>query len=638
MKVSHKWLQHYFDQEIPTPEALADLFTFHSFEIEEVQKINGDTIIDAKILPDRAHYALSHKGIAEEVSVLIGLKLKESLITKKEISAVRDISVKVEDKTFCPRYTARVIENITVDDSDDVTKNRLEAVGSRSINSVVDATNYVMFDLGQPLHAFDADKVKGSIVVRYAAEGEKIVLLDGKEVVLTKSDSVIADEIGPLAIAGVKGGKRAEVTSSTKNIIVESANFNFTAIRKTSVRTGIRNESSKRYENAITPDMTLDAIEKVTEYILKSSMHAKVGEIIDIYPQPVVRHSINLQPNSVRDSLGISISDEEIVSILKRMHIEVVERGSELILTIPYRRLDLVLPIDIVEEVGRIYGYDKVPDVLFEKRTGDVKINKNFFYTEKIKTFLADHGFSEVYLYSLTNKGDFEVVYPLASDKSFLRKNLTQGIVKSLEMNAQNAPLLGLNKIKVFEIGTVFTKEGEYTSLAIGSKHIKKEKGLKESDEVKLTLTALFEELNLDQKNVVFEESAPGVVELHLTKYLAHLPDPSKSTLHFEPLKDITYSPVSVYPFMLRDIAVFVPEDTDPVDVLDVITDNSGQLLVRYDLFDIFTKQFPDGSVKKSYAYHLVFQSRDRTLTDAEVNAIMEKVTKEMSARQWQVR
>jgi phenylalanyl-tRNA synthetase beta chain len=263
MKVSRNWLQTYFYSEIPAVDKLSELFTFHSFEVEGVEKIEAkgkapeDFVMDVKILPDRAHYCLSHRGVAEEVHVITGMPLKKDRDTGKPPEGNRMIAtpkIIIEDNNFCRRYMGRRVEGVKVSESPEWMEKYLEAIGERSINNIVDASNIIMFDIGQPLHIFDADKVRGEIKVRAAHEGEKILLLDGKEVTLKSNDFVVSDDEGPLAIAGVKGGKRAGITAETKNIIIESANFDPTAVRRTSTELNLRNESSKRFENEITPD------------------------------------------------------------------------------------------------------------------------------------------------------------------------------------------------------------------------------------------------------------------------------------------------------------------------------------------------------------------------------------------------
>ncbi len=654
MKVSYKWLQTYFDEKIPTPEKLADLFTFRAFEVEGVEPYGSDFVIDIKILPDRAHYALCHKGIAEEVSVITGIPCKKKELSDLVVSSTRPLIITVADSSFCPRYTGRVVESVTVTDSPQFIKEALEAIGARSINNIVDATNYVMFNSGQPLHAFDADKVKGAIHVRAAREGETIITLDGKEIKLSPLDSVIADDEAALAIAGIKGGKKAEVTKETKNIIIESANFHPTQVRKTSTKVGIRNESSKRYENAITPELTLDAMKEVSCLIAGSCTNAKFGPIVDVYPAPVKPQVITTTAEYISQRLGLALTEEHIISTLTKFGIQVTKKDASLILTIPFHRLDLTSPDDLVEEVGRIYGYENITPTLPGKSSFSYNIHKTFYYSEKIKNILRDSGFSEVYLYALTNKGHHEVAYPLASDKSFLRTEITTLLSRALDLNASNSPLLNLTKIKLFEIGKVFTDKGEHTSLVVGVKFTKKFKGETVNDEIKNVREYLLSHLDtkittlctiddtggllmMGKEQVGIINNTDGVMELNLDKIIAVLPEPTTWDIPYEPLKDVKYAPISVYPFVLRDIAVFVPEGTTAEQVLSVITKNAGNLLARHELFDVFKKEI-NGLPKLSYAYHLVFLSHERTLTDTDVHPPMEAITKEMTALGWQVR
>ncbi len=423
MKASRNWLKTFFDAEIPTATELADLFTFHSFEVEGLEK----DVIDVKILPDRAHYCLSHRGIAEEIHVITGAALKKNRNPQKDgaaaivanpavaapkITIVTSPSELDSHGLFCRRYIGRRIENVTVETKQDTwMKTYLEAIGERSINTVVDAANIVMFDTGQPLHAFDADKVVGDIVVRTAKEGEKITLLDGKEVALQVTDHVVADAEGPLAIAGVKGGKRAEVTSSTKNIIVESANFNPTAVRRTATRLNLRNESSKRFENEITPELAQDGMDMVSGLIAEfiPATAASMSALVDIYPAQPEQTVITVSRAYVNERLGVDVPEKDFNEIIGRLGI--VAKGDEL--TIPYHRLDLALPEDIVEEVGRIYGYDKITTRLPGASSTPIQVLPIFYLAEKIKNILTANNFSEVNLYTLVAKGDIETAYRL---------------------------------------------------------------------------------------------------------------------------------------------------------------------------------------------------------------------------------
>jgi phenylalanyl-tRNA synthetase beta chain len=701
MKVSHNWLQTYFDKPIPSADALAELFTFHSFEVERVERLRDstyrltDTVIDAKVLPDRAHYCLSHLGMAEEVFFLTKQPMKSNR-SSKSILVSLDVkpTIKIEDPHFCRRYMARYIElnagkPLTAAQSfSQQMRSFLEAIGQRAISPIVDATNFVMFDVGQPLHAFDADKVKGAIVVRAAKKGEKIELLDssegpGKEIELLASDHVIADDIGPLAIAGVKGGKRAGITPSTKHIIIESANFDPTAVRRTATRLDLRSESSKRYENEITPELASPGMNDVSILISQGYPNAKFGPIVDQYPFKAVRTMITFDPILVEMRLGIRIPPREVKDILERMTIAIADEDGtgKWRLTIPFTRLDLKIPEDIVEEVGRIYGYGHIPGLLPPVSKAKVPVLPMYYLSEMIKNVLVEWGFSEVSLYSLVAKGEVETAYPLARDKAFARANLTDGMMACVEKNALNADLLGLDSIKVFEIGRVFSKDGESTHLSIGLNKLRKYKNMDEWEKdlqisIKEIFTNLMNQLGIDSKSIEdgihrleifsngkrlgqsFSQVAVdtyiidngrisiwrvrgGVLEINLDELLKSYKAPSNalySDLHFGPASPNMYRKISPYPFIVRDIAVFVPESIQADVVWQAIEKgianaSASGLLARHSLFDTFKKDD-----KVSYAFRIVFQSMDKTLTDDEVNKIMEKINIEMKGKGWEVR
>lgn len=654
MKISHKWLQEYFIDTLPSAESLAELFTFHSFEIEGVEEKGGDMIIDAKILPDRAHFCLSYRGIAEEVAVLTGLKRVDTTIDDIPLSvdeSLPKVEVKVEDEGFCKRYVSRRVSNINVKDSPEKVKMMLAAIDGRSINNVVDVTNIAMFDYGQPLHAFDANKVKGDLCVRAATEGETITLLDGREVNLKSSDSVVADDEGPLAIAGVKGGKRAEVTMETKNIIIESAHFHPASVRKTATIYNLRNESSKRFENEITPEFAMDGIIHMSALLAKMSPEAVFGPLSDFYPFAVPLTDIHINLDFIYKKLGIEISKERIIEILESLAIKVTDKDDALSLTIPAHRLDLVIKEDIVEEVGRIYGYDKIEGIVPAK-AGEVPAHSAFYITEKIKSIFVEQGFSEAYLYVFTNKGDIEVAYPLASDKKMLRTNLTDGMAKALDMNARNADFLFLDSVKMFEIGKVFTKKGgEHVSLCAGIRRIKKVKGQSANEDIRQLREHLLSSIGaniqtvctiddtgglmmLKGKQVGTINAADGILEINLDMLIKELEAPAYDMLGFgEDVKKIAYTPFSIYPFMVRDIAVFVLDTVKPEDIEEVLLTYGTELLLKHRLFDTFQK---DGKI--SYAFRLVFQSFERTLTDNEGNEIMAKISSELAKKGFEVR
>jgi phenylalanyl-tRNA synthetase beta chain len=363
----------------------------------------------------------------------------------------------------------------------------------------------------------------------------------------------------------------------------------------------------------------------------------------------------------IRETLGLDISAEEIVKILGRLDIPVTQKGDLLTVDVPVNRPDLQDWRDLPEEVARIHGYDKIPA---KTPVGQpVLVKKPFYYIEKIRNILAGEGFSEVYLYSLTAKGEFHIEKSVATDKNYLRTNLSDGIVKALDLNVKNADLLGLSEICIFEIGKVFPKEGEQLSLSIGIKNATKKPGAgftketwKEKEKIKAVRDRLLAALranasilctiddtggliSIDGKVIGHSNNVEGVLELNLEALIKALPEPSDlADLDLPKSVSLEYKKFSPYPFMVRDIAVFVPNSVKSDDVWNVIrkgieSADGMELLVRNALFDEFKK---DGKV--SYAFRMVFQSMEKTLTDEESNKIMERVNAEVQAQGWEVR
>ncbi|MFA6315029.1 MAG: phenylalanine--tRNA ligase subunit beta [Candidatus Paceibacterota bacterium] len=680
MKVSHKWLQTYFDAKIPDADTLADLFAMHSFEVEGVEDIkntdgSADSVLDIKVLPDRAHYALSHKGIADEISFLTDMLPKKRYVEALSANADHCPIVKLENDKFCRRYIARCIEinskaglppvavpkaglpavalaKAGSNNFSAYLKSALESIGQRSINPIVDITNYVMYDIGQPLHAFDADKVKGPITVRSAKEGEKIVLLDGREIILTSDDNVIADEDGPLVIAGAKGGKRAEVSESTKRIIIESANFDPTAVRRTSTKYDIRSDSSKRFENEITPELAIHGMNNACALIKERYPNAVFGPIVDEYQHKSKDVIVDFDPAYVKERLGIEVPADTIKNILMKMNMGVVAKGNIWSLTIPHERLDLRIREDIVEEIGRVYGYEKIAGKLPAKATTDPITELNFSVSERLKNILTGIGFSEVSLYSLVEKGDIETLKPLAKDKAFIRKNLTEGILSCVHKNVLNADLLGLDSIKIFEIGRVFTHNQENVVLSLGSAQVKKMKGVNGGVIIENAIKEIFARLNIGLSvPKIISQNQSYACEIDLSEILSLVRSVSNTgsksssvtstsaiDLEFKALSDKRYTKYSQYPFIVRDIAVFVPESIDSNGVWNTIegaikSADASDLLVRHLLFDTFKKEG-----KVSYAFRMVFQSMDRTLTDDEVSKVMNAINVSIKKEGWEVR
>ncbi len=645
MIVSYQWLQTYFKEPLPAPAQVADVLTMGGFEVESFEEKGTDTVFDIKTLADRNTYILSHRYLALELGVLLKRDVAMPEYADSAEGAVTTaLTVSIDDADFCHRYVGRVVEGVTNGPSPAWLKERLEVLGQRSINLIVDIANFVMLDTGQPLHAFDADKVQGGLHVRRAHAGEEITLLDGSVQKLNPDIFVIADDSAALAIAGVKGGKKAEVTASTTRIIIEAATFNGPAVRRAAQAVNIRNDSTKRFENQLTPERTLLAMTEMSALLARESAGAVFGPVVDEYKKQASPLTLDIRIADISSRLGITIPDADIVDILTRCQLGVTTEGDMLHLTIPAYRLDLQYTEDVVDEVGRIYGYDKVSGIV----PTDVSIrsvNKNFYYHNLIRKTLVEAGFSEVRTYTLLDKGDVALQNPFNVHRGFMRNDLTQTLAEKLDQNIRYADLLGLSEIKIFEIGNVFggSADGstEKTSLAFAIGFSKTPKGF----DINKALADVAARLDAATGSTAFQTQMTikgAVAEIALAPCIDGLPDPI-TDIEFPPLPSTRYKPVSPYPFAVRDIAVFVPGAQSPEQqnaVLNIIGAEAGELLVRTTLFDVFTKTAADtGEVKTSYAYRLVFQSMDRTLGEDDLNSTMQRITEKMNAQAgWQVR
>ena len=686
MLISQNWLKKYFTngaepRTLPDAKTIENTFTMGIFEVEGVEKVItgtenvADTVFDIKVLPDRAHYCYSHRYVAQELGALLNIPATLPVYDTAKIASQIDGSLVVnvnvveekvgeeKNRFVCPRYMARRVEGVEATASPLWLKTALEALGQRSINVLVDLTNYIMLETGQPLHAFDADKVEGDIDVRYAKNGEIIVLLDGTEVKLSSDILVIADSKDALAIAGVKGGKKAEVTAETKKIIIESANFDSVSVRKTSQKVGIKNESSKRYENKVTPERTQLAMNAISEFIFSIFPNAKFGNVTDVYLGKPEAKQFDVSVKFINDAIGLKerIGADKIIDILLRCDIKAEATSDDnLTIHVPEYRLDLEIGYDIVDEVGRILNYMNLVPVELPKEDNR-PVLKNFYYMNALRKVFQGAGFSEVYTHSLKENGDVEILNPLNIERGFMRNTIGEGLIKNLEHNLRYVDLLGLDAVKIYEVGTIFGGKVERPSLAFGIANAKKVKGYNfEAEAEKIfnqilsseyfagTASGTSLDLNLLKSSAKFTESNIGtggvnvvgnVCEIELQKIIDVLPDP-KSDIYFETPKLIKYKKYSQYPFMVRDISVFVPGEATEVEaVKSIITKHGTNLLNSVRLFDVYTKNKEGEPVKTSYALRLVFQSDERTLTDDEVTQIMQNITTEMNRMEgWEVR
>jgi len=464
-----------------------------------------------------------------------------------------------------------------------------------------------------------------SLIAEGGKNEDRIVTLTGSELLIVDGSSNT-----PIGLAGVKGGAYAGVDAQTKNIIVEAAHFDPIITRKTARKLGIVIDASKRFENNPSPQLIPYALKEVALLIQEIANGTCAGSI-DIDHTVKDKIPTSLEVSRVNALLGLKLSSQEIVSLLKRIGASVEDAGQTLLLQAPFERTDLSIPEDYIEEIGRIYGYEHVVSEL-PLSAPLTEINSRHYYSEKVRHLLLSMDFSEVITSSFNKKDEIQLRNALASDKSYLRSTLKKSITEVLDKNANLVDLLGTKDTRVFEIGTVFTKKDgmvfEHVALCCGVRT--KINGCAGADDVLLaTVTASIEEalgtsMSFDMHN--------GTAESNFTDVLVKLPAPTAYE-EVEVAKEIVYKPFSVYPAMSRDIALWVSEGVKPESVVDILNLHAGQLRVRTSLVDVFSKEG-----RTSFAFRLVFQSYDRTLTDAEVHDIMENVYGAVRAQGWETR
>ncbi len=640
MKFSKAWLQDYIDETLPSDELIYETLNKKAFEVEEVINISNDTVFDIKILPNRAHDALGHRGMAKELCACLGLTFKtDSRINQREDLVSENVAIpllSIEDNQSCTRFMSMRINGVKVGESPSWLKEKLEAIGQRSINNIVDITNYVQFSLNKPMHAYDARSIKGTLSARFAKNGEILTTLDDKELKLDERTLVISDNEKVLGLAGIKGGKFSGIKDDTTSVILESANFEPTLIRKTAQKYDIRTDASKRFENGISNSLVEEGLFMTANLIKEICFDALTSGTVDVYPNPDEDFNFIVLLSEINDILGTDYDDILVKETLNKLLFNFSsEKIGKYEIKVPKERLDIRIKEDIAEEVGRIIGYDKLTPTLPQlNRTG--LPHKRMFYENKIKEILTSGGFSEVMTYTFGNEGKVELVKGLAYDKEKLRASLGYGIVQSLSLNLYNAPLLGQKTIKIFEFGNVFTHVGENRNLVIAV-----DDGAKKSsftEEVDMLLAEIKRTLSLKDIECITISNKPYVIEIDFDTLINTLPDPEKyEAPTFATLPVVTYKTVSPYPFIARDIAMWVPDSTTWESVYNLCLSVHNSLVTRVDLFDTFAKE--EGGVnKKSIAFRLVFQSYERTLTDEEVNGMMKSYYEVFEGKGYDVR
>ncbi|MCJ7665593.1 MAG: phenylalanine--tRNA ligase subunit beta, partial [Actinobacteria bacterium] len=655
---------------------------------ENYAKIAGfdDIVFELEITPNRPD-CLSIIGIAREISAAggYGLIIPEFDMSGK-VNIDSDLEIKIEEESLCPRYSAKIFKDIPSKESPQWLKNRLLLCGIRSIDLIVDLTNYIMLETGQPLHAFDADLLFSSkIIIRKADKGEKIRTIDDISRKLDGDALVIADEKKAIALAGIMGGKKTEINPDTRNVLLESANFSGPSIMLTSQKTGLRSEASNRFEKKIDPELTVFALERFSQIFEKITDHKNSSGSYDNYIKTPRERKISLRPGRVRQILGQDIGIKKISDILNALKIKNTVNKDELDVIVPsFRFEDLEREIDLIEEVARMYGYNNIksqPTILSKNRG---KYSRAQSTVKSIRQILADMGSNEVINYSFISMEEFlslaldkekdfkdyiKIANPINEDFVIMRTILLPSLIKTVKNNINR----NIKDISIFEISKVFIskhgselpeerlKLGVLLSGRAAVKSWNDDKRGFDFFDLKGMLESITCRFYIEPKIDIFEKEYtffhPGIsgdllidgktmgilgkvnplilenIEIVQDIFYAEI-DLDIFNANMKGLRE--YKKISAFPSVEIDIAIVVEEKIKNKDIFEVIKNSGTGILKNIRLFDIYRgKQIEEG--KKSLAYSLSFRDENRTLKDTEVdiisNRIIESLEKKFNAR-----
>lgn len=715
MKFSYNWLKELAKFK-ESPEKLAEFLMLRVFEVESVLKKGRDWALEVKVLPNRVADCAGHEGLAREVAALKNSKSARPRQAEGEAGETQNpklvessrraedaLEVKVENPADCPRYTARVMSGVKVAPSPKWMRERLETCGLQSISNIVDAANYVMLELGQPLHVFGLDKLKinGSqkrefsisdfqfpktIAVRRARQGEKLLALDDKTYLLPPEVLVIADEVEPIAIAGIKGGKESGVSPKTTNIVLESANFNPVLIRLGSQALRLKTDASYRFEHGMDPNDTARAIDRLAEVIREVAGGEVLAGRVDVYPRPFALAKILFRPERISSIAGEKIPVSFAESSLKVLGWGYQKKGNAAYtVTPPTVRRDIQIEEDVIEEILRLLGYEKIKPRIprIHPIVPDAGGNG---WGRKIKDRLAASGLTEVYVYEFISRGlleifgetamnVIEVENPINPDTQFL---LPRPLYQYTAACAEN--LQRTENVSIFGLAKGFrpaprpsqerpSLETKYLTIARVKRSRSRESGAETFYSVKGIIDELLNSLGIadhwyddalapeekrkaeifhpyrraqvkvgDEYIGIVGELHPAIQEKLKAKGRIVAAEILAEKLMSSAQAESEFKPIGKYPAVIRDIALTLAANTKTEAVLNVIETAGGKLLVDSDLFDYFQDEAMSESDKKSLAFHLVFQSPERTLTDGEVNRIYKKIAEALQRKGWEAR
>jgi phenylalanyl-tRNA synthetase beta chain len=662
MKISLEWLSQYLPGPLEAEQA-GETLTHGGLPVEVIERHGNDTVIDVEVTSNRGD-CLSHVGIARELAALLNREFRDVRPEVKETSdrAERVTSVQIDAPHLCPHYTARILRNITVRPSPPWMQRRLEAVGLRPINNVVDVTNYVMFELGQPLHAFDFDKLQGRrIVVRQAKKGEKLVSIDGRERVLEPEMLVIADALRPVALAGVMGGHDSEVSISTTNVLLESARFDPLSVRKTARTLAMKSDSSYRFERGIDPLLPERASLRAAQLILETAGGELLTGAASAGDTGFTLKTLTLRLERLRRLLGVEFPRADVLAALQRLQLSPELSDNRIEVTVPTYRLDINLEVDLIEEVARVIGYDKVP-VRDEISIRLAPTDPTADVLETIRTLLVSGGYFESITFGWVSDllaADFtppEAIGRARADVTVrkadasLRPSILPGLLESVHRNEN----VGVAQAKLFEIGSTFwvalgggIDERRRVSL-VGSTDLREVRGV-----VELLLDRLDPGRDIRIVPDVqpgFSRAASGRIEWggQIVGYLGKIDRqvaeklglrdiPAAAELELLPLVEGArrvpqQAELPTFPAVRRDLSLVVPESMRYEQIESLIHELKPDFMEDLEYVTTYRGK-PLEKGQKSVTVTFVFRSPTGTLTGEQVESALQRVVEAAKAK-----
>jgi phenylalanyl-tRNA synthetase beta chain len=670
MRLPVEWITEYAPVSASAAE-IAHALTMAGLEVEASEETEQGTVLDIKVTPNRGD-CLSVIGVARELAAVSGVEMRPGPVTPASEDEPPDAAtytgVEVENTDLCPRYAARIIEGVQAVETPAWMQARLSAAGMRPISAIVDVTNYVMLETGQPLHAFDYDTLKQRrIVVRTARAGERLVTLDGVDRALDEDALVIADAERPVALAGIMGGADTEITEHTSTILLESAHFDWKSIRRTSKRLGLTTEASYRFERVVDPEGVVAAADRACALMAELGIGRPVCGVVDVYPRPAARLQLQLRPSAVSRLLGYDVGVNEIETALQRLGFGVKATGeAALLVTVPSWRPDILREVDLIEEVGRVLGYERIPERLPRGVTTQGRDTDLGRFLDELRDRLIGAGLQEVVGHSLMAPSPFDdaatsasripIRTALSEELSGLRRSLVPGLLDVLDRNARRSQ----GPLAFFEVGNVFvarsaSEHDERTHVAgvvCGSLVRRSWHAVPRHDTpwhvVRGIADMILEALGLDGdvsmgSDVRLHPGRQGVIGVngHPVGRLGELHPDLAGRLHVRERVGVfemdcralmaccasrrPFRPLSPYPAIVRDLAPRVPVSVTYAEVRDAVRDAGGALLEDVVLIDVYAgDRLPEGV--RSLTLSLTLRSTGRTLTDEEAENVLEAI------------